>query len=143
VPPFLNFVHFVGSVAPSHSSALHLSLAPSSQAARVPRGAPLTAEQVPLLAGMSQASHCASQRRLQHTPSVQKPDAHSPSAPHVLPSSFAQAPFVAPALHDAPSPHVATPQHTPSVQNMPVGHIELEVHAEPSPTFGRHLSPLQ
>jgi len=49
--------HDFRSVAPSHVRAAQRSAPPSSQAARGPCGTPLTALQVPMLPGTSQASH--------------------------------------------------------------------------------------
>ena len=55
------------------------------QAERVPRGAPVTAVQVPTAMATSQASHWPLQAWSQHTPSAQKPLAHALLMVHAPP----------------------------------------------------------
>jgi hypothetical protein len=58
VGPFAYDRHFVRLLLPSHSSVLHTSPAPSSQAARVPCGFPSTTVHLPNAPSTSHASHC-------------------------------------------------------------------------------------
>jgi hypothetical protein len=91
-------------------------LAVPSQAARSPRGAPVTAEHFPLLPFSAQASHCPSQASLQQTPSVQNPLAHSEVAAQDAPASFCI------------SHCLASSQNDPSAQSASFAHVA--VHAE-------------
>jgi hypothetical protein len=56
-----------------------------AQVGRAPCGAPATGEQVPGLAGSSQASHWPAQAALQQTPSTQRPETHSLVCVQVVP----------------------------------------------------------
>lgn len=83
---------------PSHWAAQ----APSPlHAVRPPRGAPVTAEQVPTLPASAQASHWPSQARSQQVPSTQKPLAHWGAALHVAPDAWGAA--QTPAEHQLPA----------------------------------------
>ena len=89
------------SAAPSHVKGAH----PGSPALPAASG-----PQVPSVAAPVATAHAAqapSQRALQHTPSVQKPEAHSASFAH-----FAPAPRVAGHAAEAPS-HVNGAQEGP------------------------------
>jgi hypothetical protein len=57
------------------------------QAARVPRGAPVTVLQVPALPTSLQALHCPVQAVLQQTPSTQKPEAQPLLALQLAPAA--------------------------------------------------------
>ena len=61
------------------------SSAPQAGAGAVPAGETL---QVPTTPSRLHRSHAAVQGPLQHTPSAQKPEAHSPPEPHAAPSTF-------------------------------------------------------
>jgi hypothetical protein len=59
-----------------------------AQAARVPRGAPVTTVQRPALPYSPHASHCPVQALSQQMPSTQKLDVHSAAAWHWAPLAF-------------------------------------------------------
>lgn len=80
-----------------------------AQAPRPPCGWPLaTGEQVPSVAGRSQASHLPSQASLQHTPSTHAPLVQSPSPEQAVP--FGLAPHE-PETHGLGSAHGTDAEH--------------------------------
>jgi hypothetical protein len=130
------------STVPAHVRLLQISPPPSSHGARSPRGTPSTGVQVPNFPETSQASHWPSQAVSQHTPSTQKPVAHSGPLSHALPRFFLQTPGASGVAHELPTSHSATPQQTPSVQN-PVLHPAELVHGVPRSAAGAHAPDLQ
>lgn len=132
VAPFWNPVH-LSRVAPSQLRLAQSSVLRLSQAAREPRGAPVAGVHLPSLPMRAQASHCPSQGVSQHTPSTQRPLAHSSSLVQVTPLRLRHVPatLLGAAAQALPSPQPATEQHTPSAQN-PDAHSERSAHFSPS-----------
>jgi hypothetical protein len=93
--PFMQegMLHWVWSLGKVQAVRLLPSQVPAHtpvppQARRAPCGAPRTGEQVPRLPGLSHASHWPVQAALQHTPSTQKPVAHSAEVVHICPGGM-------------------------------------------------------
>jgi hypothetical protein len=100
-------------VEPSHLVFAQSFASSMSHAGRTPWGLPVAGVHVPSLPFTSQASHCPSQARSQHTPSTQWPEAHSIEAPHVDALFLRHVPTFAPVLAQAaPAPQSATEQQT-------------------------------
>jgi len=111
-----------------------------------------------------QALHAPSHAPVQHTPSTQKPDWHSPDAAQPAPADFRQAPaplhVVAPghssagsepagsavhvpgvpALHARHVPEQSVPQQTPST-HCPAAHCAVRAQAAPSASFCTQAPP--
>lgn len=66
----------------------HASLVPEQAGRTVPRGAPVTAIQVPLNPGSPHASHCPAHRLPQQTPSTQAWLVHSSLSRQASPFAF-------------------------------------------------------
>lgn len=129
---------------PSQLRAAHTWPPPASHAVRAPCGCPpTTVEHVPIAPARSQAAHCSVHARSQHTPSTQKPLAHSVAEPHEVPFVFAQVPALPAALQAAPLPQLASAQQTPSVQKAPAGHREASLQASPSFESATHAPETQ
>jgi hypothetical protein len=112
-----------GNTQPLRSVPLQVAaqLEPSPvQAARVPRGAPLTALQAPTKPGTLQASHWPMQGTSQHTVSAHAPDTHSLAVAQVAPLVFLVTQMLP--LHQASSEHseslVHAVSHAPETQRL-------------------------
>jgi hypothetical protein len=82
--PLAGYVHAVRT-APSQWGPHSLPTPVPVQAARVPRGAPVTATHLPGEAPSAHASHCPSQAAVQHRPSAQNPLLHIPALEQAVP----------------------------------------------------------
>jgi hypothetical protein len=134
-----------------------------------PRGAPLTATQVPGLEDSAQASQAPVQAALQQTPSAQKPLTHWLAAVHPCPGFSLQAPVAShdfvfvqlsvssalvtatqvppPPVHAWQEPHEAAPQQVPSTHE-PLAQSDAAVQAWPlaflqEPVASQDCVPLQ
>jgi hypothetical protein len=103
---------------------------------------PDTAMQVPTEPETSHAWHCPPQPLLQHTPSTQLPDAHSPAAAQVVPFAFLHTPIEPAALHVYPAVAHALSQQSPEAQN-PLVQALAPPQVVPFATFGTHCPALQ
>ena len=133
--------HAVMSV-PLHTGPHSVPAPAPAHAERPPRGAPVTALQVPTLPVTSHAAHCELQPVSQQTPSTQKLDAHSVEIPQAAPFGFEQVPSEPARLHFNPDEQLAVLQHTPSTQ-LPDAHDDAPVQVAPMISFAVHAPSLQ
>jgi hypothetical protein len=122
----------VPAVFTSQTPFVHVLQAP----AQTLRGStPLTTRQRPSRPLTLHERHAPAQADSQQTPSTQAPDAHSPAAPHVVPSGFAQTPGLAGLTHVDPEGHADVEQQTLPTQK-PDWQSAALAQVVPSPVAG-------